>query len=205
MSSSTIDDIIERLHQLQAELEKEIDQLLFEKQQQFKYTLKRGKVRFEKGMRTLQRSKRVKLWVYLKSARLGHILSAPFIYSLLAPLLLMDLMVSLYQQVCFRIYGIPLVRRNHYIIMDRQHLAYLNTIEKINCIYCGYANGVIEYIREVAARTEQYWCPIKHARRSKDPHRLFKNFVEYGDADAYSHNLQKLRDEISRQQADTPS
>jgi hypothetical protein len=28
-----------------------------------------------------------------------------------------------------------------------------------------YANGVFAYVREVGSRTEQYWCPIKHARR----------------------------------------
>ena len=28
--------------------------------------------------------------------------------------------------------------------------------KKLNCVYCGYANGVIGHAREIAARTEQY-------------------------------------------------
>jgi hypothetical protein len=47
-------------------------------------------------------------------------------------------------------------------VFDRYHLAYLNVLEKLNC---AYANGLIAYVREIAGRTEQYWCPIKHARR----------------------------------------
>jgi hypothetical protein len=33
-------------------------------------------------------------------------------------------------------------------------LAYLNTIEKVGCIYCSYANGLLGLITEIAARTE---------------------------------------------------
>ena len=38
----------------------------------------------------------------------------------------------------------------------------------INCIYRSYANGLCSYVTEVAARTEQHWCPIKHARRLRN-------------------------------------
>jgi hypothetical protein len=50
------------------------------------------------------------------------------------------------------------------------------------CVYCGYANGVIAYARKIASRTEQYWCPIKHALRIRDPHVRYAQFLEYGDA-----------------------
>jgi hypothetical protein len=92
-------------------------------------------------------------------------LSAPIVYSVLLPFMLIDLWVTLYQRICFPIYGIARVRRADYIAVDRWKLAYLNTIEKANCDYCGYVNGLLSYVREVSARTEQYWCPIKHARR----------------------------------------
>jgi hypothetical protein len=46
------------------------------------------------------------------------------------------------------------------ISFDRRKLAYLNAIEKLNC---DYANGILTYAREIASRTEQFWCPIKHA------------------------------------------
>ena len=197
MNNSSIDDILNRLHTLQEELESEIDRLLSEKREQFRYTMKRGRVKFEQGMRALQRHQKIGLWAYLSSARLGHLLSAPVTYSLIIPFVILDIMVSAYQHICFRIYGIPRVARKKYFVIDRQHLAYLNMIEKFNCAYCGYGNGLIEYTREIAARTEQYWCPIKHAQRTPDPHHLAKRFVDYGDADAYKERLQAMREEIS--------
>ncbi len=143
MAGNTIDDLLQQLRELQAELEAEINNILTKKRKQFQYSLEQGKVRFEKGIKSLQRYQKVGLIKYLSSARLGHLFSAPIIYSLIIPFLLIDAMVFIYQHVCFRIYGIPLVRRNHYVIVDRQSLAYLNVIEKVNCVYCGYCNGII--------------------------------------------------------------
>jgi len=85
------------------------------------------------------------------------------------------------------------VRRRRYVVIDRHTLAYLNGIEKVNCVYCGYANGVIAYVREIAARTEQYWCPIRHARHIPAPHARYPLFFDYGDAKAYRHDLPKMR------------
>lgn len=195
MTNPKLEEILGRLQKLQVELELEIDQLLKEKRQQFHYTLEQGKVRFEQGFKALQRQQRIGLWRYLRGARLGHLLSAPIIYSLVVPLALLDLMITLYQHTCFRIYGIPLVRRADYMTVDRLQLSYLNAIEKLNCLYCSYGNGVVEYCREISARTEQYWCPIKHARRTPDPHHLVEKFFDYGDADAYKQQLQRLRRE----------
>jgi hypothetical protein len=93
-------------------------------------------------------------------------------------------------------YGISRVRRSAYIVIDRQHLAYLNGIEKLNCMYCGYANGVFAYVREVAGRTEQYWCPIRHATRVRAPHPHYRHFVDYGDADGYRKRLLPLRKDL---------
>ena len=89
--------------------------------------------------------------------------------------------------------GIGRVERAAYIVFDRQHLAYLNAVEKMNCLYCGYANGVFAYLREIAGRTEQYWCPIRHARRLRSPHDHYQAFVEYGDAKGYHRRLPLLR------------
>jgi hypothetical protein len=196
MPDSKIDSILERLHSLQAELETEIDKLLQEKRKQFRYSLDRGRVHFDQGVRKLQRHYKTGSLKYLASARIGHIFSAPVIYSLFIPFILIDVTVTLYQHTCFRIYGIPRVKRSDYLVIDRQHLAYLNLIEKINCSYCGYVNGLIEYTRVVAARTEQYWCPIKHSRRTPEPHQLMDNFVDYGDADKYKKRLNQLRKQL---------
>lgn len=65
-------------------------------------------------------------------------------------------------------------------------------LEKFNCIYCGYGNGLAAYAKEIIARTEQYWCPIKHATHVKDPHSRYHHFFEYGDAEGYANDLGKV-------------
>jgi len=193
MSRATLDDILERLRATEHELEQEMDRLLAEKREQFHYTLRRSKVIFERGVRRWQRQQRTGLWRYVREAPVAFILSAPVIYGMFVPLAILDLSLALYQHVCFRIYGIPRVRRTDYLVIDRHNLAYLNAIEKVNCAYCGYGTGLIEFAREVTARTEQYWCPIKHARRTLDPHARTRRFFDYGDAQAYRHGLRHLR------------
>jgi hypothetical protein len=105
----------------------------------------------------------------------------------------MDVTISLYQAVCFPIYGIPKVKRQEYIVFDRQYLQYLNLIEKINCDYCSYANGLFAYLQEIAARTEQFWCPIKHAKRIKTLHSCYQKFFSYGDTKTYRTRVDSVR------------
>jgi len=192
MAKSAMEDIRDRLHATQHEMEHEIERLLEEQRERFQYTIRRGKVVFERGIRRLQRQHRTGIWRYLRKAPIAYILSAPVIYGMIVPLVALDLSLTLYQHICFRIYGIPRVRRSDYLVIDRHHLAYLNAIEKFNCAYCGYGNGLIAYAREVAARTEQFWCPIKHARRTLHPHSRVERFFDYGDAEAYRNGLAKL-------------
>ena len=117
------------------------------------------------------------------------VVTAPVIYSLIFPLLLLDLFVTVYQAICFPAYGIAKVRRGDYFAFDRYHLEYLNALEKLNCGYCSYANGLIAYVREIAGRTEKYWCPIKHARRMIGAHPHYARFLDYGDATAFREPL----------------
>ena len=197
MRSTTLDEILQRLHQTQQELEQELDRLLEEKRGQFKYQLQRGRVVFEQGIRHWQKQYKTGSWSYLVKAPILVILSSPFIYGMLFPLALLDLSISMYQHICFRIYRIPLVKRSDYLVIDRHHLAYLNLIERVNCVYCGYANGLMEYAREITARTEQFWCPIKHARRTLDEHYRVQKFLDYGDAKAFYQNRLALRQDWS--------
>ncbi len=115
-----------------------------------------------------------------------HLISMPFVYFMIIPLVLFDICLEIYHQVCFRLYSIPIVERSHYIKIDRQKLKYLTNWEKVNCAYCGYGNGLAHYFTVIAAQTEKYWCGIKHA---KDPNFIapahHKEFLEYGDAKAY--------------------
>ncbi len=124
-------------------------------------------------------------WKHIQTTRLLVIVSSPLIYGCALPFLLLDLAVMIYQAVCFPIYGIPKVRRQDYLIFDRGRLRYLNTIEKVGCIYCSYANGLLAMITEIAARTERHFCPIKHARRVAHAHSQYASFLPYGDGRAY--------------------
>jgi len=192
-TNTRFDELLDRLRTVQQELEQEVDNLLVEKQKKFKYTLRRGKVVFEREMRRLQRRQRTGLWRYLRQTPLAYIVSAPVIYAMVIPLAILDLSMTLYQQICFRIYGIPLVPRGDYLVIDRGHLAYLNAIEKLNCTYCGYGNGVIAYGREITARTEQFWCPIKHAWRAPGAHDRVEKYFDYGDVEAWRQGLERVR------------
>jgi hypothetical protein len=111
---------------------------------------------------------------------------------------MLDFWVTVYQAVCFPIYGIARVPRRRYFAIDRRKLAYLNAIEKVHCTFCSYANGLIAYVREVAARTEQYWCPIKHARTIPVQHSRYHVFFDYGDAERYRRDLVPLRNQLHR-------
>lgn len=123
---------------------------------------------------------------------LRYLISMPFIYAMIIPGVLMHVMLEIYHQVCFRIYRIPLVRASEYFIFDRHLLPYLNWLEKFNCLYCSYFNCLIAYMREISARTERYWCPIKHSKTMKDQHSQYNHFVEYSNGEA----LRELWDEM---------
>jgi hypothetical protein len=109
----------------------------------------------------------------------------PFIYGMIFPAFILDICLFIYQQTALRLYGIPLVRRSDYIIYDRKHLSYLNLIQKMNCLYCSYVNGLFQFAVEVAGRTEKYWCPIKAARRKAGMHNWEEYFADYGDPEGF--------------------
>jgi hypothetical protein len=101
-----------------------------------------GRVRFEHEARLAHRRLKQSIPRFLRESRVSSLLTAPVIDSLVLPIALLDIWITLYQAICFRAYVIARVRRSTYAVIDRQHLAYLNAIEKLNCVYCGYANGV---------------------------------------------------------------
>lgn len=137
---------------------------------------------------------RIGVWKYLRTSNPLSIITAPIIYSLIIPFALSDLFVTAYQYVCFPIYGLKRVRRSDFFIFDRRHLAYLNIIEKFNCTYCSYINGLIAYVREVASLTEAHWCPIKHANHLRHTHKRYQDFAAYGDPQAFRKVSDKKED-----------
>ncbi|MDR3511622.1 MAG: hypothetical protein P4L73_08315 [Caulobacteraceae bacterium] len=185
-------DLASQIVALQAELDREIET----RRKVLGWTVRRRMVEFEHGVTEEHRRLRTSVAGFLGRASLGAVLTAPVIYSMILPFLLLDGWVSLYQAICFRAYRIPRVRRGDYVVFDRRKLAYLNWIEALNCVYCGYANGVTAYAREIGSRTEQYWCPIKHALRISDPHQRYVEFLEYGDAEGYRARLDAFRNQL---------
>lgn len=186
---NNIEEILSKIKALEKELSEEIQK----KEEEFFYNIQGKKVLFANSVRQKHKLLMTRLYVYIFNASLLNILTAPVIWSCLAPALFLDLVVSVYQMICFPVYGIPKVQREDYIVVDRQALGYLNLLEKLNCVYCGYFNGLISYVQEIAARTEQYWCPIKHARKVSAMHSRYMKFVEYGDSDGYKRKLEELR------------
>ncbi len=184
-----IDELLENMRDLQEQM----DTIFDGARERFRYSIDNGRVRFSEEMRDFQRRFRVSSLNYILTARLASVISSPVIYSMGVPLVILDLAFTLYQHICFRAYGVARVRRRDYHVNDRHRLAYLNTIEKVNCSYCSYANGVIAYSREIVARTEQYWCPIRHARRVHGAHARYPRFFDYGDAESYQSGLDGMR------------
>jgi hypothetical protein len=175
------------------ELEKEVVAETLKKEEQFCYKIHEKSVEFTAEVRIKHQQLRVSIHRFLLNSRWLVVLTAPVIWLCLLPIFLSDVIASFYQAVCFPIYGIPKVRRSAYLAFDRHHLSYLNLIEKLNCEYCAYANGILAYFTEIAARTEQYWCPIKHAECVKCAHSRYKKFADFGDAEDYRKHIEDTR------------
>lgn len=178
-------------------LKKELVEELQRREEELSYELHERGVFFREGISEQHRQQMVRLGAYLRHAKLRNVATAPIIWLCIIPTLLIDLAVSFYQMTCFPIYKIPKVKRRDYVVIDRQHLKYLNIIEKMNCIYCGYFNGVVAYAQEVAARTEQYWCPIKHANKLKTVHSRYGTFFDFGDSDGYRESFHMIRNSFN--------
>jgi hypothetical protein len=184
-----IPDIIEQIKNLETILSLEIQK----KEEEFFYKIHGKKVRFEEATKQYHKTLVSGIHTYLLSASLLNILTAPVIWFCLVPSVFLDITVTIYQVICFPVYKIPKVRRDDYIVIDRQALNYLNAMEKLNCVYCGYVNGLIAYVQEIVARSEQYWCPIKHARKIGNIHSRYNKFFEYGAGNEYREKIETLR------------
>jgi hypothetical protein len=179
-------------------LEEALRTALHEQKTRTHFEIQKGTVRFHPEATAHHRKLKVGTLRWLLSSEFRNALTAPFIYGLFFPMALYDLCLTIYQTVCFRLYRIPPVVRSRYIVIDRHHLSYLNTLEKLNCAYCGYGNGLLAYATEITSRTEQYWCPIKHAHKLLGAHKRYANFLDYGDAQGYQKELETFRAELRR-------
>ena len=176
-----------------AALEDELRTALHAQESRIFFQIKGKRVEFEQSVKTAHRKLKKNVFRWLVTNRPQNLITGPIIYGMVLPMLLMDLLVTLYQWTCFPIYGITKVRRSDYIVFDRHHLGYLNFIEKFHCTYCEYGNGLMGYMVEILARTEEYFCPIKHAHKVLGTHARYKHFLNYGDAQDYEKKLEAYR------------
>jgi hypothetical protein len=176
-----------------AQLEEDLRSALHAQESRIFFQINGKRVEFEQSVKTAHRTLKKNVFRWLVTNRPQNLITGPIIYGMAVPMLLLDTLVTAYQWVCFPIYGITKVRRSDYIVFDRHHLGYLNFIEKFHCTYCEYGNGLMAYMVEILARTEEYFCPIKHAHKVLGTHARYKHFLDYGDATDYETNLEKYR------------
>lgn len=190
--TETLHSLAERIHHLEEEIEDELKR----RRAALNADFEDRKVRFESEILAAQRRLKQGLLYYLWDSSILAIITAPVIYAGIVPLIVLHAFLWTYQTICFPAYGINKVKHRDCFIFDRYHLGYLNIIEKMNCAYCSYGSGVAAYFREVIGRTEQYWCPIKHARRALHAHPYYRGFTDFGDAEAFRRELNNLRVEL---------
>jgi hypothetical protein len=194
-----MDDRIQQILNQITELEDDLRTALNEQQSSIFFQIKGKRVEFEQSIKETHKRLKTNFFRWLVTYRPQNLITGPIIYSMIIPLLITDFFVTFFQLTCFPIYGIKKVRRSDYIVYDRQQLNYLNFIEKFHCTYCAYGNGMIAYVSEVIARTEQYFCPIKHARKILGTHSRYARFLEYGDAEDYEKKLEEYRQALGKE------
>ena len=179
-----------------ATLEDELRSAMQQQEHKMFFEVKGKRVEFGRSVKAAHKKLKRSFFHWLITDRPQNLITGPIIYTMVIPLLMLDACVSFYQAVCFPIYRIAKVRRSDYIVFDRRHLSYLNFIEKFHCTYCEYGNGLMGYMGEILARTEQYFCPIKHAHKILGTHSRYNRFLDYGEADAYEAKLEEFRVEL---------
>lgn len=193
---------IQQLLEQMSALEEDLRNAINEQQSTMFFQIKGKRVEFEQSIKETHRRLKRNFFRWLITDRPQNLITGPIIYAMIVPLVITDLFITFYQFTCFPIYGINKVKRSNYIVFDRQQLSYLNFIEKFHCTYCAYGGGMIAYISEIVARTEQYFCPIKHARKMLGTHSRYARFLDYGEADNYEAKLEQFRQALSKEQPD---
>lgn len=192
---------IRRLLDQMATLDDDLRKAIQEQEASAAAQFKGKRAEFEASIRDTHRRLKQGFFQWLVTNRPQNLITGPIIYSMIVPMLFLDLCVSFYQATCFPIYKIAKVRRRDYIVYDRQQLEYLNFIEKFHCTYCAYGNGLMAYVTEIVARTEEYFCPIKHAKKVLGVHARYSRFLSYGEADDYAKKLEKIRQQMAEPKA----
>lgn len=200
-----MNDRIRQLLDQIGSLEGELRTALHAQETRMFFEIRGKRVEFENSVKTAHRRLKRGILRWIVTDRPQNFLTAPVIYGMGVPLVLFDLCITFYQSTCFPIYGIAKVRRADYIVIDRQYLGFLNFYERFHCTFCAYANGLIAYAGEIIARTEQYFCPIKHAHKVLGTHARYERFLDYGDAVDYHARLEQFRGDLANEAAPNPT
>ena len=188
-SKEKIQKIIKDIQKKRRELAYEYEKFSMYLREKYEFSFKWGKPQFSKRATQYHKKFKTPLYRYIIPKSYRHVLSMPFIYAMIFPVVILDIFLFIYQQTAMRLYGIPLIKRSEYVVFDRKHLAYLNLIQKGNCIYCSYVNGIFQYAVEIAGRTEKYWCPIKVAQKKSWSHRWEEYFADFWDPEEFKNQF----------------
>lgn len=187
MKQDRIAKILESIDNLKKDLYKEYESLALK----YDFFVRNKKVIFSNKIKEYQKSKKTNLFKYVFTANLRNVISVPFIYSLIFPVVILDLFLTMYIFTAFPLYWIPRPARKDFFIYDRRFLKYLNLLQKFNCLYCSYVNWLFAYAVDIWARTEQYWCPIKHALNNELVHKYAKEYADFWDVDWFNEIFNK--------------
>ncbi|MFT6589714.1 MAG: hypothetical protein ACI9I0_000224 [Rhodoferax sp.] len=132
------DRINEILAQMAA-LREKLRSIMYAQKSRMFFQIKGKHITFEPTVKTAHHQRKNNFFRWLIKSRTQNLITRPISYSIVLPLMLLDLCVSFYQWSCLPIYGITKVRRSDYIVIDRHHLEFLNFIEKFHCTHSNIA------------------------------------------------------------------
>ncbi len=183
----TIRDILKKIESLNQDLRIEYDKMA----EKYGFSFEEKRVIFLEEMRKRNRNMKLPTWKFpISLMNVRQIIAIPFILGMIFPSVILDVCITIYHTIAFPLYGIPRVKRSEYIIFDRRFLDYLNIIQKVQCLYCSYVNGLFAYSVEIAGRTERYWCPLKAAHKPKFSHGWYQDFADYGNPEEWKEKYQ---------------
>ncbi|MEQ8200586.1 MAG: hypothetical protein ABRQ24_04070 [Syntrophomonadaceae bacterium] len=185
---SKIRQIQQKIDELEAALQHEYEFLA----EKYGFSIHQKRIEFLHTFRERNKTFRIPAWKYAIPVNIRHVLSIPFIYMMVVPTIILDLFLTMYNWTALPLYRIPVVKRRDYIVYDRQFLDYLNWIQKINCVYCTYVNGVFAYAVELGGRTERYWCPIKAAKKRPARNNWYSDYADYGSPEQWLEKFNQL-------------
>jgi len=108
--NTRVDRFVSRIRLLEDELASEHEA----QRQRWHYRLDRGRVWFDREVQLAHRRFKQSIPAFIAQGSVRNLLTAPIIYTLIVPLLVLDVWITLYQWMCFPIYGIAVVSRPSY-------------------------------------------------------------------------------------------